>query len=111
MPERLALVRRPGPLLAEGQVTHIERLPVDLRLAQRQWDGYVQAFHQHGWATVEVPPADDCPDAVFIEDAVVVFRNVAILTRPGAPSRRGETHDAEKTVESLGFSINRITAP
>ena len=111
MAERLALVRRPGPLLAEGQVTHIERLPVDLRLAQRQWDGYVQAMHDAGWATVEVPAADDCPDAVFVEDAVVVYRNVAVITRPGAPSRQPEIHEVEKTVDSLGMSINRISAP
>jgi dimethylargininase len=111
MSERLALVRRPGPLLAEGQVTHVERRPVDLGLALRQWDGYVQALRDAGWGTVEVPPADDCPDAVFIEDAVVVFRNVAVVTRPGSLTRRGETHEAEKTVETLGFSINRITAP
>ena len=111
MADRLALVRRPGPLLAEGQLTHIERRPIDLGRAQRQWDGYVQALHDHGWATVEVPAADDCPDAVFIEDAVVIYRNVAVITRPGAESRRPETHDAEKTVEALGLSINRINAP
>ena len=111
MTERLALVRRPGPLLAEGQVTHIERLPVDLRLAQRQWDGYVQAMHDSGWATAEVPAADDCPDAVFVEDAVVVYRNVAVITRPGAQSRRPEVHEVEKTVESRGLRINRIAAP
>jgi dimethylargininase len=111
MSDRLALVRRPGPLLVEGQVSHIERRPIDLDLALRQWDGYVQALHQRGWPTLEVPPADDCPDAVFVEDAVVLFRNVAVITRPGAESRRPETPEAEKVVESLGLCINRITAP
>lgn len=111
MTDRLALVRRPGPLLADGQVTHIERRPIDLGLAQRQWDGYVQALHDHGWPTLEVPAADDCPDAVFIEDAVVLYKNVAVITRPGAESRRPETAETEKIVDSLGLSVNHITAP
>ncbi|MCW2832963.1 MAG: N(G),N(G)-dimethylarginine dimethylaminohydrolase [Nocardioides sp.] len=59
---RLALVRRPSPRLAEGLVTHIERVPVDVDLALRQWDAYVAALHAEGWETVEVPSAPECPD-------------------------------------------------
>jgi dimethylargininase len=106
-----ALVRRPSPRLAEGIVTHIERTPVDLQLAEQQWSAYAGALVANGWDLVEVPPAADCPDSVFVEDAVVVFRGVAVITRPGAPSRQPEVHDVEKTVESLGCSLNRITAP
>lgn len=106
-----ALVRRPGPRLADGLVTHIERQPVDLSLAQRQWDGYTQALEDCGWYLVEVPPAEDCPDAVFVEDTMVVFRNVAVIGCPGAPSRRPETSAAERAVEALGYSLNRIRPP
>jgi dimethylargininase len=56
-----ALVRRPGPRLAEGIVTHIERSVIDSFLAKRQWDGYVTALESNGWDLIEVPPADDCP--------------------------------------------------
>ncbi|MDN6512709.1 MAG: hypothetical protein L0K47_05215, partial [Acidipropionibacterium jensenii] len=73
---RIALVRKPGPRLNEGLVDHIERVPVDLPLALEQWQGYVEALHAAGWQTREVAPADDCPDAVFVEDSVVLFRNV-----------------------------------
>ena len=79
-----ALVRRPGPRLAEGLVTHIERSTIDLDLARRQWQGYVDALHSQGWETIEVDPAPDCPDSVFIEDAVVVYGRTAVVTRPGA---------------------------
>jgi dimethylargininase len=106
-----ALVRRPGPHLADGIVTHLERRPVDARLALRQWYDYVAALEAAGWSTVEVPPADDCPDAVFIEDTMVVFRNLAVIANPGAPQRRLEMPDAEKTIESLGFSLNHIQPP
>lgn len=106
-----ALVRQPGPRLADGLVTHIERTPIDLALAARQWDGYVQALVDNGWTIVEVPPADDCPDAVFVEDTMVVHRGLAVISRPGADSRKPETHEAEKTVEALGLSVNRIRPP
>ena len=64
-----------------------------------------------GWHTIEVPPADDCPDAVFIEDTVVVYKNLAVITRPGADARKPEIVDVEKVVEDLGLSLNRIHAP
>lgn len=108
---KIALVRRPGPRLNEGLVDNIERVPVDVPLARRQWQGYVDALHEAGWATREVEPVDGCPDAVFVEDSVLMFRNVAVSTRPGAPSRRGEVAGTRAVVEELGCSINRIAEP
>jgi len=105
-------VRRPSPRLTEGIVTHLDRQPVDYDLAIRQWAGYVAALHTCGWATVEVvPPADDCPDGVFVEDTMVVYKNVAVIARPGADARRAEVIDAERTIESLGDSVNRLRPP
>ena len=111
MASKKALVRPASPRLAEGIVTRIERQPLDYHLALKQWEGYVEALEGGGWEITEVPPADDCPDGVFVEDAVVVFRNVAVLTRPGADSRRPEVYSVEQTVEGLGCSINRIRLP
>ena len=106
-----ALVRPPSPRLAEGLVTHIERRPVDLPLAIRQWEAYVEALDTAGWHITLVPAADDCPDGVFVEDAVLMYRNLAIITRPGAATRRPETAAVEKVVDSLGCSLNRIDGP
>lgn len=111
MPSQQALVRRPGPRLAEGLVTHIDRRPVDPALALRQWETYVQVLRDHGWQTTEVAPADDCPDAVFVEDTLVMFRNVALLARPGAGPRRPEVPAARAAAEALGCSVNAIRAP
>ncbi|MEU4797767.1 dimethylargininase [Streptomyces sp. NPDC023327] len=111
MHTKKVLIRRPGPRLAEGLLTHLERTPVDVELALRQWEGYVAALHAHGWQTLEVAPADGCPDAVFVEDAVVVFRNVALIARPGAEARRGETAGVEEAVVRLGCSVNRVREP
>lgn len=111
MTSRKALVRRPSPRLAEGLVTHIDRTPVDAALALRQWEVYVVALRAHGWETVELPPLDDCPDGVFVEDTMVVHRNVAVIARPGAESRRPETVTTEEAVTGLGCSLNRIREP
>src|SRR5688572_8833830 len=106
-----ALVRAPGPRLAEGIVTHQERQPVDLGRAARQWRAYCDTLEASGRHLVQVPPAADCPDAVFVEDTAVVFRNVAVITQPGADSRQAEILEVEKTFDDLAWSTNRITAP
>jgi dimethylargininase len=106
-----ALVRRPADSLADGQITHIERVPIDLDLARAQWAGYVAALQTEGWATTEVDPAPDQPDSVFIEDAVILFGGTAVLSSPGAPSRRGETAGAEAAVRDLGLTVRRIELP
>ncbi|MGK5631693.1 dimethylargininase [Streptomyces sp. URMC 123] len=111
MTRRKALVRRPGPRLADGIVTHVDRTPVDAALAAVQWRGYVDALRAHGWETIEVDPADDCPDGVFVEDTVVVFRGVALIGRSGAPERRAETTAVEEALIRLGCSVRRIAEP
>ncbi len=106
-----ALVRRPSPRLAEGLLTHLEREPVDADLALRQWEGYVDALQAEGWETIEVPPVDDCPDAAFVEDTVVVHGDLAVISRPGADERKPETSGTEQTLAALGYRIARIEAP
>ena len=105
------LVRRPSPHLADGELTHLSRTPVDPDLALRQWEGYVSAFAARGWAVTEVEPADEHPDGVFVEDTVVVFDDVAVLTRPGVASREGEVASTERALDGLGLTVERITAP
>lgn len=105
------LVRRPGPRLPEGLVTHAVGTPVEVELAERQWRGYVSALRAEGWEIIEVPPADDCPDAVFVEDTVVMFGDLAVITRPGADERKPEVAGTEATLASLGYRIARIEPP
>ncbi|WP_305037115.1 dimethylargininase [Plantibacter sp. M259] len=105
---RIALVRMPASNLAEGLVTHLERTPIDTELADKQWDAYVAAFDAAGWDTTEVSWADQLADSVFIEDAVIVIGDVAVVTRPGAESRRPEVVAAETTARELGLRIHRI---
>src|SRR5579875_3413318 len=108
---RRALVRRPGSRLADGLVSHPSPVPVDVDLAVGQWQGYVDALQAEGWEIIEVPPADDCPDAVFVEDTVVVHGDLAVISRPGADERKPEIAGTEATLASLGYRIARIEPP
>src|SRR6478735_5766635 len=109
---RHALIRRPSPLLADGIVTHIERSAhVDVELAHRQWDAYVEALHDAGWTTHEVPAAPDCPDSGFVEDTMVVYGDLAVIGRMGAEERWPELMGAADTVCELGYRMAHIEAP
>ncbi|OUE29252.1 N(G),N(G)-dimethylarginine dimethylaminohydrolase [Clavibacter michiganensis] len=109
--ERVALVRIPSSRLVEGELTHRERQPVDAELADQQWERYVLALEEHGWSTREVPPADDHPDSVFVEDAVLVLGDTAVLVTSGADSRRGERTGVERALEELDLTVASIDLP
>lgn len=111
MPSRKALIRRPSPHLEDGLVTFAERSRVDRALALRQWQEHARILREHGWETIEVAPCDECPDAVFVEDTVVMFRNVALIARSGAVSRRPEVAAVEEEVGRLGCSVNWVWEP
>jgi dimethylargininase len=105
------LVRRPSPLLADGELTHLDRVPVDAEVALAQWREYVEVFRARGWEVAEVEAADEHPDGVFIEDALVVFDDLAVLTSPGAESRRGEIDSAARAVAATGLDVVRLEPP
>ncbi|QCQ16383.1 dimethylargininase [Microbacterium sp. RG1] len=105
------LVRPPSSRLAEGELTHLERVPVDPTLAREQWEAYVDVFRARGWEIVPVAEADEQADGVFVEDAVVVFGDLAVLCRAGADSRRGERPTIEAATARTGLPTAEIVAP
>jgi len=105
------LVRQTSSRLAEGIVTHIGRVPVDVALAQAQHAAYADALATNGWTVQQVPAADDCPDSVFVEDTVVVCEDLAVLAHPGAPARRAEVAGVAQTVQAVGLRTARIEGP
>jgi len=110
MPDRpYALVRRPAETLADGIVTFIERHPLDLDLAKQQWGGYVAALHRSGWPTVVIDGDDSMPDCVFVEDTVVMFGDLAVITNPRQPARNPEIVAVKRAVEALGLESAAIT--
>ncbi|WP_203335718.1 dimethylargininase [Nocardioides limicola] len=104
-----ALVRPPAASLADGIVTFLERQPIDVALAGAQWAGYVAALESAGWPTVVVEPDDTLPDSVFVEDTVVMFGDLAVLTNPAKPTRNPEVTATARTVRELGIETVAIT--
>lgn len=87
----IAITRGVAHTIEQGEVTHHERQPVDFVAAASQHRAYVQLLASLGCTLIELPADDAHPDCVFIEDTAVVFDDLAVITRPGAESRRGET--------------------
>lgn len=86
----LALVRNVTDAITQCELTHLAREPIDVARARRQHAAYEALLGTLG-CTVEVIPAPGHqPDAVFIEDTALVFDEMAVITRPGALSRRVE---------------------
>jgi dimethylargininase len=87
---RIAVTRGVSPAILRCELTHLEREPIDFSRACAQHDAYIGALEDLGCRIVRLPADPDLPDSVFVEDAAVVLDEVAILTRPGATSRRPE---------------------
>jgi dimethylargininase len=87
----LAVTRPVSEALSRCELTHLNRTPIDIDLARTQHRAYEGALEEAGCTIVRVEAAPDLPDAVFIEDTAVVLDEVAVITRPGAESRRAET--------------------
>lgn len=87
----LAVTRDVSPQFNECEITHIDRSPIDIVTAQAQHHGYIQALKELGCTVLELPAQPDLPDSVFVEDTAVVLPEVAVITNPGADSRKPET--------------------
>lgn len=73
------------------ELTHLKRTAIDVALAREQHDAYEQALRALGCRVETLPEEPQLPDSVFVEDTAVVLDEVAVITRPGASSRRAET--------------------
>jgi len=103
-----AFTRAVSPRLADCQLTHLHRTPIDARNAALQHQVYEGALRRAGFDIVRLPELSDDPDAVFVEDTALILDDHAVITRPGAASRIGET---DSTARGLGdhFELHRIT--
>ena len=86
----IAITRKPSESLNECELTHVERKPIDLVLAREQHAAYEEGLRAIGCDLISLPSLKPYPDSVFVEDTSVVLPELAVITRPGAGSRRGE---------------------
>ena len=103
-----AFTRAVSPRLADCQLTHLQRTPIDSGEAALQHHAYEEALRRAGFDIVRLPELRDDPDAVFVEDTALILGAHAVITRPGAASRIGET---DSTARGLAdhFELHRIT--
>lgn len=87
----LAITRDVSASIAQCELTHLERTPIDVSVAREQHRAYENALISAGCELRRLPELPGCPDAVFVEDTAIVLRELAMITRPGAESRRPET--------------------
>lgn len=102
-----AFTRAVSPRLAECELTHLERVPIDAATASSQHAEYERALMGAGFEIVRLPDLADSPDAVFVEDTALLLGEHAVITRPGAPSRAGETNSTAAALASE-FEVHRI---
>ena len=88
---RLAITRQVSPAFGDCLLTHLDRQPIDVELAQRQHADYERLLAELGYEVRTLPAEPSLPDSVFVEDVAVVLDEAAIVTRPGAAARRQET--------------------
>jgi dimethylargininase len=86
----VAIVRGVPASLARCELTHLGRVPIDVARAAAQHGAYEDLLRALGCEVRQVPAAHDLPDSVFVEDVAVVLDEIAVITRPGAASRRPE---------------------
>ena len=109
-PRTIALTRAVSRRLAGCELTHLEREPIDLDRARAQHLGYEEALRDLGCEVLQLAEEPELPDSVFVEDAAVVVDELAVVTRPGASSRRGEVQSLAEALAQWR-EITHIQAP
>src|SRR5687768_2053197 len=87
----LAFTRAVPASIDRCELTHLAREPIDYARAVEQHAQYEACLRRLGCEVQRLPDLPEMPDSVFVEDTAVVFDDVAVIARPGAGSRRGET--------------------
>jgi dimethylargininase len=104
-----AIARRPGKDFAQGLTTSRLGNP-SYEMMIEQYDAYISTLRALGLDVILLDPLPDYPDAYFVEDTAVVTPDVAIITNPGARTRRGEEDTIEPVLARYRDTV-RISAP
>lgn len=106
----VAVTRAISPTLADCELTHLAREPIDIAHAEAEHASYEDALRSLGATVVRAAPEPTLPDAVFVEDGALALDTVAVITRPGAATRRRET-ESLATLLGAYRPLLRIQAP
>lgn len=102
-----AVVRRPGQSVTNG-LRSTDRGAPDCARFSAEHDAYVNALRGAGLAVHILPPLEEFPDSVFIEDTALCLPEGTVILRPGAPSRTGEAEATAAALADLGHTVYRL---
>jgi len=105
-----AIVRTPGKSMINGLTTAHLGVP-DYERALVQHQSYIKALTECGLNVTVMPADEDFPDSTFVEDAALLTLYCAIITNPGAASRKGETLKIREAVSRFYSDIEEISEP
>lgn len=83
---------------------------INVALARQQHTAYCKTLKELGLKLIRIEADDALPDCCFTEDTAIVFGDLAIITKPGTPSRIAETVEMEKRLMPLK-KIHHLSSP
>ncbi len=105
-----AIVRTPGRSFSQG-ITTSGLGPPDYQKALEQHREYIQALQDCGLEVIVLEANEDYPDSTFVEDPALITPKCAIITNPGAPSRKGETQEIREVLLDYFPNLEEIQEP
>ena len=105
-----AIVRAPCATFADG-LTSVDLGRPNYELALQQHEAYCRALESCGLSLTRLAADDRYPDSTFVEDTAVLTERGAIIARPGAESRRGETEEIEQVLRHTYPQLQKIVVP
>ncbi len=104
------IVRIPGKSLVNGIASEDLGKP-DYEKALKQHEDYIEALKKCGVEVTVLEADERYPDSCFVEDTAIVTKKCAIITNPGAPSRKGEQVEIKEVLKKFYDNIEEIQAP
>jgi len=105
-----AIVRTPGKSMVNGLTTADLDTP-DHELALVQHAKYIEALKKCGLEVRVLKEDEQYPDSTFVEDVALLTKDCAIVTNPGAASRKGETAEIKKVLRDYYINIEEVREP
>ena len=105
-----AITRKPSASIVDG-LRAVDTGTPDLKRMRAAHDTYIAALRETGAKVIELPPLNDYPDSVFVEDVALCLPQGVILMRPGAPTRAGEVANMAPTLRKQYDDIREIKGP
>lgn len=107
---KYAIARKPSRSMIEG-ISDADLGAPDYDNALKQHEDYIEALKECGLEVLLLDACEEYPDSCFVEDVALMTPHCAILTNPGAPSRRGEVAHIEDAVNDYYDNVERIVSP